>query len=312
MNKIVIFNVGGALSIYAQLDCHRIIYDLGKSEQFNPITDFLIPLYKKQGRKKVEEKYSINQLIISHPHMDHISAIEDFDINFNAGLITTPNDKDDSNKDNNIDYSQFDDTPQLRRLREMIKDRILPLRPVITKDDNKNRQYISYIPPKIVASSDRLSTEESYANNISLVCLLIVNGYSIFMPGDIMKNGMECLLDGENSSNIRASLNSKGLDILIAPHHGLKSSFPNYLFDYIKDNKTKCINVISEKTNNKNENREVDGRYYDEKYCNKNNNLDQYGVKTSNGHVIIDFDNKNYPIITTEQDCNQLIEQFME
>jgi beta-lactamase superfamily II metal-dependent hydrolase len=93
--KQVVFNVGGALSTYIEFDGNTLMVDIGKSDSFNPIIDFLLPLYKKSRRRKYSldnTKYYISQLIISHPHNDHISAVEDFNKYFHPELLTCPND----------------------------------------------------------------------------------------------------------------------------------------------------------------------------------------------------------------------------
>ena len=47
--KQVIFNVGGALSVYSEFSGKKLLVDIGKSKDFNPITDFLIPLYESKN-----------------------------------------------------------------------------------------------------------------------------------------------------------------------------------------------------------------------------------------------------------------------
>jgi hypothetical protein len=42
-NKLVVFNVGGAFSAYCEVGGKRILVDLGRSDVFSPIEDFLIP-----------------------------------------------------------------------------------------------------------------------------------------------------------------------------------------------------------------------------------------------------------------------------
>lgn len=77
--KTIIFNVGSAFSAYVENAEKKIVIDLGTGNNFSPVNDFLIPLFdKRQEAKGQDGRYSINQLIISHPHNDHISDIEDF------------------------------------------------------------------------------------------------------------------------------------------------------------------------------------------------------------------------------------------
>lgn len=80
--KVVIFNVGGALSSYVETKTKKIIVDLGKSSDFSPVNDFLLPLFKKKNEKSTNGKYQVDQLILSHPHLDHISDLENFDKHF--------------------------------------------------------------------------------------------------------------------------------------------------------------------------------------------------------------------------------------
>ena len=46
--KQVIFNVGGALSSYIEFDDKKLLVDIGKSQDFNPISDFKSFVYYKE------------------------------------------------------------------------------------------------------------------------------------------------------------------------------------------------------------------------------------------------------------------------
>ncbi|MDR1300542.1 MAG: hypothetical protein LBK50_02435 [Candidatus Nomurabacteria bacterium] len=324
MRKIVIFNVGGASCAFANINGTKILLDVGKSDNFNPITDFLEPVFDKNQYDKNENgRYSINQLIVSHPHRDHISAIPNFNDSFYPDLVTCPNDNDHSgnnepvNKRDAINWDFFDlkDNEPLSTLRKMMEDRSLPLRPSIPPSST-DEQHIYWLHPKDVEEDPAL-TEESYPNNISLVNLLIVNGHHILFPGDIQKEGMKKLL--ETHLDLKIKLSKHRLCILIAPHHGLKSSFSTELFNTIKDHRTRCLNVISEKPNNPDEARDVDSRYASSDYCDGDNNLESsngpgknYQRKTFQGHICIDFANGSRPDIEIITDTNILIDRFTE
>lgn len=47
--KLVVFNVGSALCVYAEHQTTRIVFDIGKGNNFSPVNDFLLPLYEKRG-----------------------------------------------------------------------------------------------------------------------------------------------------------------------------------------------------------------------------------------------------------------------
>lgn len=332
IHKQIIFNVGGALSVYTETDNKKIINDLGKSDTFNPVTDFLVPMFKKRGEEITDGKYSINQLIISHPHKDHISAIEDFDKSFFADYITCPN----SNKTTDGSYVQpaceivnwegngmCDPTDySLIKLKQMINNRNLPLRVVL----ENMKQYIYWIPPQIVEESEELNTE-SYANNISLLVIYIINGHLVLLPGDLQKEGLAHLLNTDYHGrrehggviSLKTVLDRDQVSVLIAPHHGLKTSFSVDLFNAMKNNKTKCLNIVSEKPKNPDEARTVDGRYAQKDYCEGKNNLESgngdipnYMRRTSGGHICIDYSDNNLPKFIIISNKEDLIDWWLE
>jgi len=308
--KQVIFNVGGALSTYTEFDNKKLLVDIGKSQSYNPIIDFLLPLYKKQKNEKSSynsSKYKIDQLLISHPHNDHISNLKDFEEHFYADLLTCPNDNPGMEESHKINWDLFDSNSNVEKLREMLEGRTPPLR--VTSDQN---EFIYYIPPKDCENSIELKGE-SYCNNISIVVFLIINNHRVFLPGDIQKLGMEELLN--KNHRLRNKLKG-GVDVLITPHHGLRSSFSTPMFNNMKNGKTRCLNVVSEKVNTT-DNREVDSRYSTFDYCEGENNIGNkdephYQVKTSRGHLLIDYSKSGKPNFEIISDNDELLEKFIK
>jgi beta-lactamase superfamily II metal-dependent hydrolase len=302
--KVVIFNVGAALSAYMETDNKKIVIDLGKSSEFSPVNDFLLPLFKKRGEKRnYGGKYFLSQVFISHPHKDHISDLDNLDKHFYIDLYTTPNDLSkgaESYKNVNWDLIDDPDSDEVKIVKEVYKERNLPLRVC-----DPSRMTIAYIYPGRI-ENNKILKNESYTNNISIT-LYIHSGYRIFFAADIQKEGMKKLL--EDNLELRRKL-SQGVDFLVCPHHGLRSSFSVELFDAMKDGKTKKLNIISEKANG-DDNRNVDSRYSSTDYCNGDNNLstDDNIVcqrKTSQGHIFINDDG----IVTIETDIQKIIEKF--
>ena len=87
------------------------------------------------------------------------------------------------------------------------------------------------------------------------------------------------------------------------------------MFDCIKKNKTRCINIISEKVT-KNNDRKVDTRYSSADFCSGQNNLGEIGkpryqYKTSNGHLFVNYNHSNYPFFEIITDQNKLIKRFL-
>lgn len=118
----------------------------------------------------------------------------------------------------------------------------------------------------------------------------------------------------ERNHDLRSKL-STGLDVLIAPHHGLQSSFSTELFKSMKNGKTRCLNVISEKVNTE-DNRNVDSRYSTADYCRGENNIglrseQHYQLKTSRGHIYIDYSVPTQLHVEVINDVNELINKFL-
>jgi competence protein ComEC len=306
--KQVVFNVGGALSTYIEYSGKKLLIDVGKNKDFNPIIDFLKPLYEKRNAIKTNNKWDIDQLIISHPHNDHISAIEDFDKYFMPGLLTSPNSNSGQDNSEKVDWDLVDNpnNDYVDYLKSMLEPRNPPL-----KSSNPSDLFIYYIKPNDCKSDEKLA-KENYTNNLSIAAYLRIDKYRIFMPGDLMKDGMEYMIN--NRSSLRNRL-EEGVDVLIAPHHGLKSSFSTCLFSHMKNGKTCSLNIISEKPTSEDSNRVVDTRYSSTNYCEGKNNLSTKDAivcqkKTSTGHIFIDYTCSQYPKFEVINDNKTLLSRF--
>ena len=300
MKKIVIFNVGGALSSYAEIDNKKIVMDLGASSEFSPVDNFLIPLAEKQSFNKSEatgseNKYHLDQLFLSHLDNDHISDYEKFREKFQPNYMTCPNDNEKQDSIFKIIKDFFTGENEVRKL--VLSD--MRLRTTEVQNPygmSRSNPLVSiideirlfYITPAACQANEELYPQR--ANNISLVLFIILGKKTVLLPGDIVKEGMEYLID--NNTNFKTNLNNVGVDFLIAPHHGLATSFSERLFKEMLGNKTR-LNIISEKVREEDsaENRsDVDKRYYDSNYSTGENSLKQNAVKTSMGHIVIDLE----------------------
>ncbi len=302
--KVVVFNVGPALSAYVELRDYKIVVDLGKGNDFSMVNDFLLPLYKKRGESKyIGDKYYLSQVFISHPHKDHISDLGNLEEHFHIDLYTTPNDLSKGAEGyKNVNWNLVDDPDcaEVKKVKDVYKGRTLPLRVC-----DPSRMAIGYIYPGWVENEDTLK-KESYTNNIG-IALYIHSGYRIFFAADIQKEGMKKLLN--DNPELKKKI-GQGVDFLICPHHGLRSSFSTELFNTMKGGKTKKLNIVSEKANG-DDNRNVDSRYSSTDYCEGENNLSTDGKKvcqrkTSLGHIFINDDGT----VTVESDIQKIIDKF--
>lgn len=306
--KQVVFNVGGALSTYIEFGDRKVLIDIGSSNHFNPITDFLRPLYlSRKVIKNKDGKFELDQCIISHPHKDHISAIADFDKYFLPKLLTCPNSNEGLDEQCKVNWELIGnkDDDSIKTLKRMLEGRTPPL----TSTDTTSL-FIYYILPNRVEKDSTLCSE-SYVNNISIATIIRNGGYTVLMPGDLQKVGMESLL--KFSAGFRRKV-KEGIDVLVTPHHGLRSSFSTKLFTEMKNQKTRCLNIVPEKPNT-DDDREVDSRYSDWEYCAGENTLStkeepHYQVRTSRGHVLLDYSRTDKVIVKITNEARDVIAFF--
>ncbi|MFA6105332.1 MAG: hypothetical protein WC725_01885 [Patescibacteria group bacterium] len=321
MKKIAIFNVGGALSSYAEIDDKKLVIDLGKSSEFSPVENFLIPLAHSRSFRKADtfgspDKFYIDQLFLSHLDNDHISDYEIFRERFHPNYMTCPNDNETQDSIFKIIINFITGENEIRKLvlSDMKKRTanvpgnpfgMSPSNPLVSTIPEVVKLF--YIKPNECGNSEIL--KPGYANNISLLLFIQLEAKSVLMPGDILKEGMEYLI--ENNTEFKNQLNEIGIDFLITPHHGLVTSFSERLFQEIKGNKTR-LNIISEKRREEDsdENRtDVDKRYYDSNYSSGENSLKQNAVKTSLGHIVIDLESGESEI-KQFVDINDVLNEF--
>lgn len=296
MKKLVILNVGGALSCFGEIDGNRFVVDLGKSSDFSPVDDFLLPLAKERCFHRDPNKgykYKIDQLFLSHLDNDHTADYAAFDASFAPAYMTCPSDNAKMDVKFRINREKIGQLTENKKAILTEMNRRTPSNPVPLKTIIPNTD-LSFIYPSIVEGDNDL--DSGYANNISLALFLEFGEKTVLLPGDLLKDGTKYLIT--NNSRFHNLLSSKGVDYLVAPHHGLQSSFSSKLFETIKDNKTR-LNIISEKIreSDSDENRsDVDGRYYSSEYSTGDNALGQHGVKTSLGHIVVDLESEEEDI----------------
>ena len=309
MNKLVIFNVWWALSSYFEIGSAKSIIDLGKSWEFSPVNDFLLPLFReKKYEKDWNGRYLIDQLFLSHLDSDHIQDYIDFKKYFYPKYLTCPNKHDNQDPIMNVNKDLLWADNEIRNeiLNDMTeKGKRNP--PLEVSNVLKNNVNMYFIPPKIC--EDDINLNQHYANNISLSLIISFKNSIIYFPWDIQKEWIEYLI--QKKHDFKTFIKSFWIKILIAPHHWLSTSFPQDLFTNLRYGKVD-LNIISEKvrSDKSQENRsDVDNRYYSSDYSTSNNTLKQYGVKTSWWHILIDLDSWN---IIQENDINIILKSFCE
>ena len=302
MCNIWIFDVGRGLSAVIKTPADKwIMIDLGDDEDFCPINDFLI---KHISIDREDKKRRISQLVISHPHDDHITAIEEFDKKIYPALLTVPNDNEGQDPAFMVNWDLV--TNPSSDLTDYLKEKMLPGRTPPLKatadDDTKGFIFkIYYLKPKTCETHKDLN-KLNYTNNLSIVARLNYKGNVVLFCGDMMKDGMDQLL---KEGNLKSDLSTYGVDFLIAPHHGLRSSFSTDLFSAMRGGKPQ-LNIISERITSTDSKEQVDDRYSYEDYASgcyvhiEGRRENRRRIKTSAvGHTRITlFENKNSMIFT--------------
>lgn len=317
---IWVFNTGRGLSIAIRLPHNiGILYDLGCSNDFQPsdfVKEQIVPhLSNYQNTSK-----KIAQCVISHPHVDHIQEIEAILSNpLDPALLTCPNDHPD--EEHKVDLSRIENDGNeelLEKYRAAYEHRNPPLQTLAAPENGfcaHNLEYaIYYLAPERV--NDLYPTNDHlYGNGLSVVMYLRHGNQTILIPGDVTPEVLSEILDDtgnvqkrytyfaqvppeakddfnkatSSQPSLKSLLSERGLSILVAPHHGLESCFSPYLFENIKENKTK-LNVISEKRHVGENDGTVSANYSSSDYS-SSLNVDVEGktekrksISTRNGH----------------------------
>ena len=269
---VFIFNVERELSVFIRTGLNLgIIYDCGSSEDFSP-TSF-IKENLLEGLDKYQKKH-IAQLVLSHPHADHISEVGSFldDQILSPSLVTCPHDKKcDPPEALDWDLITNDADDLIDSYRKLYKDRHLPLQTIQYAENRSipNLEYgLYYVQPPVIKNNIHSSAQD-YSNAVSLVFYLRHGKNSILIPGDITPQTFKYILEQQPGTEKRyscleadknkenwpketddqpslLSLIKQGLSVLIAPHHGLESSYSEEFYNVCKDNLPKLV-VISDK-----------------------------------------------------------------
>lgn len=318
-----VFNVGRGLAICARFpQNYGFIYDEGSSDDFSPrkfMEENIVGYFDKYDGKQFA------QVILSHPHADHIAEIaNESGKYYETGLWTCPHDKDHSSseyKDEKVNFKRINNPDDKKSLidsyRNAYAKRTLPLQ-TIRKDDATvpNVEYgIFYARPP---ECEELypSDDQKYSNSISMVFYMRHGNQNILIPGDITPEAFEKVLEGDISVERRYSyfdsskgtktdhlktgtqpilknlLEANGLSVYVAPHHGLESCYCDKIYDYLKGGKPD-INVISDKRITGENDGKIKDKYQKAEGANgltvniEGEEKFRYSVSTKNNHHIL-------------------------
>jgi beta-lactamase superfamily II metal-dependent hydrolase len=187
----------------------HIVIDLGtgsfeSGEEFSPLDH-------------LKSQYKINQLdyvIITHPHVDHIDDIFNFD-SLNPKVLHRPKHLD---KMPILDNASDTDKPKLEKYFE-ISERYSESIPETSPNSTKNPANWGGLSIKSFTSS---KCAQSNINNHSVVTVFSFEGLKVLIPGDNEPPSWNEINEIAGFQDL-----TKDVDVLLAPHHGRKSGFDN-------------------------------------------------------------------------------------
>jgi len=308
---IWIFNVGRGFSSFIKTPHnHGVIIDCGATNDFHPYVDIIKPIFLPLLDKVIHNKTKFNlaQLIITHPHTDHISEIKDVMKHSNPMLLTTPHsNKTEKDLDLHVNWQivneQNSELELVKYLKDQINGRTPPLREYINDIDIQIPDFnfkIFYNKPK---KCEEYLPKKDYTNNLSILVYLAVGSNSILFMGDMMPSGCDYLL--QNNEEFRKCI-EKGISIFVAPHHGLESAFNKNLFDLMPKCKVSCAHIISDKRLQSKTEGRPDNRYLSSLYAVGYG--ERYSFSTKNdGHIRIILGTGNKIDISTSNNIEDLL-----
>jgi len=340
---IWVFSIGRGNAIFVRTGLNQgFVLDMGGGTLFDParfIREHFVPQLDKY------QNAAIAQTVLSHPHADHIAQCEEASDGkaLRPALLTCPNDKTQSES---LDWSRIEDPiGQNKELidtyKKLFERRNPPLQTICYDSPRTipNLEYgIFYVRPPVC---DKLHTEDTkYGNATSIVFYLRHGSHSILVPGDITPEAMNIILDQgyglekrytvfdssaeerypnwhvetKEQPSLRSVLGSRGLSILVAPHHGLESCFCPELFDAMNGGKPR-LNVISERRQKNTTPGRIHPRYQSQDGASGENveiegtTERRYSVTTVGGHhILIVFSGTGRPRVYADPNPDRLLE----
>ena len=207
--RIVMWNVRHGSAAYIQTPNGKgIAIDLGAEDGFSPLQHLWV-----SGLR-------LDHVTITHPHMDHIDDILNFNLVPPVTLLAPKHLTEDDIRGGNPKPNQEVEA-KIQKYLEISRGYSYPIEPQNNVDRPQNNGGISiqtFIP--------HLSSKGNL-NNHSVVTVLEYSGVKILIPGDNESASWEELL---NRRDFLTAIT--GTQVLVAAHHGRESGYYRDLFDH--------------------------------------------------------------------------------
>lgn len=216
--KLIFFDIGHGSSVLIETETVNILFDLGMSENKNPL-DYV--------------NGDLNFLIISHPHLDHISGLAEMGDKTPKTLLRNKSIPKKLIEESRDSSDNHDAIKAFNKYLELDKDYNSPTphdSSIKNPDYNGGVTFINFSPNHDV---DDL-------NYYSLAVFMEYEGVKLLLMGDNTPSNINELLANETFKKL-----TDGIDIFLAPHHGRESCYSPDLMKHIKPK----ITIISDKSN---------------------------------------------------------------
>lgn len=222
---IIVWDVGRGDAIFVDGPDENAMIDLGKHPNgFSP-----------SEHMSSEGVNNIGFLLISHPDEDHIRDIVNFFDEYSPKTLRRPKAANPyiKHRKDNI-YPQKEDYQEIAGKYLEIDDHFSGSVSVSPRSAERNEglTFTSYShdPEDVgITPADELGPDEDpNINDLSFLTVMEYSGFKLLTMGDLEDDAIEQLLE---KSHVQSRVS--GTDVLIAPHHGLDSSFTPELFKHI-------------------------------------------------------------------------------
>ena len=210
--RFITWNVEhGSAALVQTPNGQQIAIDLGSDAEFSPL-------------QHIKHGMGIDQLdkvIITHPHMDHIEDILNFDLLSPRILLRPPQltADDISNGHNNVGPEAVQIFQKYLEIDASYTSPVETVYDPTIAANNGGASITSFLPK---------NSPKTNLNNHSIVTVIEYQGVKILSPGDNEAPSWEELL-----ADVAFKVAIKNTHVLVAPHHGRKSGFHAELFNHI-------------------------------------------------------------------------------
>lgn len=226
--------------------------------------------------------YGLNNLVITHPHGDHIGDIEA--IHDEIGFYTLT-----GNYSSFIDRIAIDQIDFRKRGQNAARKFVEIVKEYTEKCDSKN----DLIKANTICNVEKrrfIEYEDGMdLNELSFFVSFKIGEHKVLFPGDMTAAGIRKILDSNKKESFKEFV--KGTTILKIPHHGRINGCSQEMFDAFETKPLLCI-ASDEVLNERNEG---------------TSNIEWYSTRTSDERVNIDGKMQSRKVLTTRKDKDILL-----